>query len=366
MDDQSNSQKPGGTWTPAPPRGASPQQPQQAPAPQVTQVPAPHITQTAPAPQAQESSLNDWNEQPPEQAPVPSTGYVPQQTGLQEGIGSLDDSTALMPEFKASISQFFGLLKGSIMKALAALVALQLAVVSLEIVATSILGIAGIGGALVSVVSGLSWLVGSILTVVVVVFSVTLFRPANDQVTGFAAESPADMMAALKVSSPAFVPVLLACLMCGGMVAAGSMFCLIPGVIAFIALFPMRYLSATRPDFTEYRFMQVMESSMMIGKKYWAAMLGLGLILGVVGGVAGGINAVVSTIAGVANVAVIQSMGSEGAGAAVTGVVLLISQVFQWVVTLVVLWATWVLEGGVMSVLAQRENLVRQSIGSGA
>jgi hypothetical protein len=285
------------------------------------------------------------------------SGFTQPKSGLAEGIGTLDDSTALFPEIKASVGQFFGLLKGPIMFALTGL---QLAVTLLSILAMMVLSIAELDGILVTGVSGITWLVGSILSVIVVVYQVALFRPANDQVTGFVQGPPESMMAAIKISSPAFLPVFLACLMCGGMIAAGSMFCVIPGVIAFVALFPMRYLSATRPDFTEYKFMKVLESSMMLGKKYWAAVLAAGFTIGMIAIVGGVISAIVGAISGAANLAVLGNMTSLAGASVVSSGITATAQIIGWVVTLAVVMLSWVIEGGVMSVLARHEDLVNQ------
>lgn len=288
------------------------------------------------------------------------TGFTQPKSGLADGIGTLDDSTALFPEIKASVGQFFGLLKGPIMFALIALTGAQLLVYLLSTLAAMILTIAELDGMLMTGVHGITWLVGSILSVVVMVYQVALFRPANDQVTGFTQEPPESMMAAIKISSPALLPVFLACLMCGGMIAAGSFFCLIPGVIAFVALFPMRYLSATRPDFTEYKFMKVLESSMMLGKKYWAVMLAAGFTMGMVAAAGGVINAITGVISGLANVAVLNSMTSFVGASVVTSGITATVQVIGWLVTLAMVMIGWVIEGGVMSVLARHEDLVNQ------
>ena len=308
-------------------------------------------------------------EQPPQTTdhvePVSAPVSAPQGGSGQDffkRFGTFEESRALWPEIKQGVERFMALLKGPILKAIVVVASLGLLVDVVVRLLQVILNLTGLGGGFITtLITGLiGGLGGALVGLAIAVLHVALFRPAHDQLTGFVSHPPASFKRAIAIASPALVPVLLACLMCGGVTLLGAMFCLIPGVLAFTLLLPMRYLSATRPDFTEYKFSRVLATSIEIGQAYWGVMLGLLVALTAASVVGVGVGTALELIMGLIGDTIAEGLGHGAAAELVDAVFDLAGMALSWAALTALLCTVWVLEGGVMSVLSRKEPFVNQ------
>lgn len=292
----------------------------------------------------------DWQQPQEEQVSAPAT-YNP-TTGaaqLSEGIGGFDESSALFPRFKDEIKWFWGVLKGPLLKGIALVWAVRLLVfIGVELLGI-VLHIAGVGPTLFSLLGGLQGLVSFVCGVANLVLGIAFFRIAHDMRTGFLQQKPDSVRGAIDYVKPVFIPVLIATLVSLVAIMLGSALCLVPGVLAFVALFPVRYIAATHPD---QDFSKNMESSIDLGKRYWGALLVLAAMMIAVAIVPLLLNFTINSIAGLINVAAVTNFGSV-ASALVVGISNSFAAIASTVLSLLMFAALWCLEGGVVSTLVR-------------
>ena len=271
---------------------------------------------------------------------------------LREGTGSFEDSSALFPEIKEEVAWFWGALKGPMLKTIALIIGVELLVaVGVELLSV-VLHIAEVGPTLFSVLGGLEGLVDFIGGIAVTLLSVSFFRIAHDTRTGFLSEPPGSVRASIDYVKPVLLPVLLATLVSGVAIAFGAAFCLAPGVIAFIALFPVRYIAATHPD---QDFSRNMESSIDLGKRYWGALLLLGVGVFVITLGLSLVNMITVAISTTINTAALMNFGSV-ASAVVLGASNMTADLVGALVAFALFVILWCLEGGVMSTLVRAKK----------
>lgn len=271
--------------------------------------------------------------------------------GLLDGIGELDDSTALFQDIQINIKSYFSRIKGPMLKAFAAASAISLIVAAIKFVVNIGVGVAGAAGAVVAILGTLMMLMMSLVAVFAWVFQASLYRPAHHAMMVSDTPAPQTLKEAANQAMPALVPALLTTLLLGFASGLGSMCCLIPGVVVYILLAPSRYLAVARG----MSIGDAINASMDIGKKYWLVMaltlLLSGAAMSVAMGIAGGIGGVIGFMAG----AVTSSVESPVVMSIIIAFTQLFADVIRWFFGLLGGVALWSIEGGVMSTLEAEE-----------
>lgn len=271
--------------------------------------------------------------------------------GIGDGIGGPDDSTPLFPDVQINTKVFFSRIKGPILKAFLAITVLTVLVAVLKLMVNVVLGFVGVGPMVIQISSGLFQFMLALVGLVVGVLQVALYAPARNAMmmnTPDAPTSIGEVFAQAKGGIPKALGLVLLTSMVIG-IASGC--CGIPGIIAFILLWPARYLVIARGmDLTSG-----INASMDIGKKYWVLfivmMVAAFVLFVAVGAVLGILGAIVGVIMGV----VVSSGASIEVIMAVSAFLGFGVDVIGWIVGALVGVAFWCVEGGIMTTLEVEE-----------
>lgn len=284
---------------------------------------------------------DDWSTPPPPQGSYTPDGRPVGAPGLSDGIGSADVSTALFGKVQDHVKRFFATVKGPMLNLFLAISGISLALMLLQSLIRFIAIAANVPALMM--VNGLLAMIGAVVSFFGAVITVALFQPARAVARGLITP-PASLGEAFALARPALLPALLVSLVFAAAVGFGSMCCLIPGVIAYIALMPARYLSTAR----EMELGQALSTSIDVGKRYWLLLLVTGFAFVVILGIAGAIGAGGMAAASAVGMAGAQSASSNVVRALIIEAPLLIAVLFQWVLVTFAAAFYWMVEGGVM------------------
>ncbi len=299
----------------------------------------------------------DWSSHPTEKPDEPASlsyaDYSKQNQSGKKEMGSLDDSTKLIPEIKSNVALFASYLKGPILYAIAAILAIRLLFSVLVAGVSVVLGIAEAGPTLFSVLGGFEAFVGVFFGFAASVYTYAFFRIGHDRLTGLEQEPPASIKDAIQSVTPVMLSVVLAVLVSHSVTAIGTLMCIVPGVLAFVVLSPSRYLAATRPDLG---FQDVLDKSITTGMRYWGAMVGLLAVIVAVIFVQNIGLAILEAISTAIMAAAVDNFGAV-AFSLTGGILSIVVAIASFVLGLLTMVVAFCVEGGVMSVLTRQDNV---------
>lgn len=286
----------------------------------------------------------------PAQPPEPPPGQRGQ--GFADGVGTLDQSTGLLPSVQDNIKIFFGKLRGPLAFAFIAASSITVLIALVQLFSNVAIALVGVEAAgVVSIIGGLFAVLLSFCTIFSAAFQSALYRPARNALMVTPDSPPETIKEAVSQALPALVPAFIVNLLVGLLVGLGTMCCVAPGVIAFIMLAPARYLVVARG----MSIGEGLSASLDIGKKYWGLMLAMMLASGVIFGISAAIGSVVTLVLTGIGAAVGGATESMEVMSVSMGVAGFIGEIVRWVLTVIGGVLYWSVEGGIMATIEAEE-----------